>query len=514
MKLHAKIALAIALGGSAIIVGWSIIEPYWTEYTAASFSDSGENGSISIAVDGWVGYFPLCSPEMKKRLNRQGYGLNCVDDSADYEDRFRKLKSSHYDFAVGSVDSYVLNGNRFNYPGVIVSVIDESKGGDAIVANQEKLKSLDDLKAMQDVSIAFTPDSPSHHLIKSVATHFDLDTFKDNNNFLFTEGSDSALNALQDQKADIAVLWEPEVSIALENPKFKKLLGTEDTQQLIVDVLLAGHKTIKNHPDYIEVLLVTYFKTLKHYKDNESSLVKDLSRHYKVNKDTAQKLIKGVEWATLYDNAESWYGLGQSSSTSENLIHTIESSVDILIDADDFNTSPIPDNNPYRLINSDFIDQVFRYFNDQGVASNSSKADPKDIYFSKLNNREWDSLKDIGSLKVRAISFSSGTSELTQEGKKQIDQIVKDLDHYPNFRVEVRGHTGLRGDKKVNLKLSQERADTVLHYIENTHSVTSNRIRAKGFGSSKPLPKKQGESNRAYKYRLPRVELALVREVL
>jgi hypothetical protein len=35
-----------------------------------------------------------------------------------------------------------------------------------------------------------------------------------------------------------------------------------------------------------------------------------------------------------------------------------------------------------------------------------------------------------------------------------------------------------------------------------------------GYGASKPLPRQPDESERAYDYRLPRVELALVSEVL
>ena len=41
-----------------------------------------------------------------------------------------------------------------------------------------------------------------------------------------------------------------------------------------------------------------------------------------------------------------------------------------------------------------------------------------------------------------------------------------------------------------------------------------NRLRIVGYGSEKPLPRLPDESERAYGYRLPRVELSLVSEVL
>jgi hypothetical protein len=40
----------------------------------------------------------------------------------------------------------------------------------------------------------------------------------------------------------------------------------------------------------------------------------------------------------------------------------------------------------------------------------------------------------------------------------------------------------------------------------------ADRIRALGFGSAQPLPRLPDESDRAYAYRLPRVEFALVSE--
>ena len=71
----------------------------------------------------------------------------------------------------------------------------------------------------------------------------------------------------------------------------------------------------------------------------------------------------------------------------------------------------------------------------------------------------------------------------------------------------------LENDKHANDQLSQARADAVIRYIETSLSIEENRYRAIGYGSSRPLAKKPGESNRAYNYRLPRVEISLVREV-
>ena len=108
--------------------------------------------------------------------------------------------------------------------------------------------------------------------------------------------------------------------------------------------------------------------------------------------------------------------------------------------------------------------------------------------------------------------FQSGSASLTYEGKQEVDRAVENLRHYPNFRVVISGHSGLRGDALANTELSQARANSVGRYLRVTYALDSNRLKAAGQGSSEPLPKLPGESNRAYNYRLPRVELTLVAE--
>ena len=515
MKLHAKLAIALTVVGIIAIASFRFLQPILDSASQADVSDVGSKGTITIGIDGWVGYFPLCSPEMKRNLNREGYGLKCTDDAADYSERFRRLKGGEYDFAVATVDSYLLNAERFNFPGPIIAVLDESKGGDAIVGRKSVVPDLEALKQATDLRVAFTPDSPSHHLMKAVAAHFDIPLLRNRRIFVESEGSESAYSKLKDGKADVAVLWEPEVSKALDSKEFIRLLGTEDTQQLIVDILVASQSVIKRDSDKIRSLLKSYFRTLKHYRDDEALLIKDIARHYDISKSNAGSLLSGVKWVTMNENAEDWYGVDPHSFSGEALIRTIESAADILVDSGDFNRSPVPDEDPYRLINSAFIKEMHQDFARAGGFTTPGAAKRQmAASFKALTAAQWDQLHPVASLKARQIKFSSGTSDLTIAGKEKIDELINDLEHYPNFRVEVRGHSGTKGDPHANLALSQHRAQAVVRYIEIAHTLDENRIRAVGFGGSRPLQRNPGESNRAYNYRLPRVEIALVREVL
>src|SRR5262245_542644 len=260
MNVHAKSAIAIlvlgVIGLVAFKFGWPIVQ----ERLQLETSDARDTRvKMVIGVDNWIGYFVLCSAELKQRMRANGYRVECQDDKADYAGRMQRLKDGELQLAVATVDSYVLNGAPKGFPATIIAVLDESKGGDAVVAWKDRVATVDDLKKRTDLKVAFTPNSPSEHLLKAMAAHFDIAALRQRRGPWRTEatGSEDALNKLLGKKVDAAVLWEPDVTRALATPGVVKLLGTEDTDKLIVDVLLVNRKFSQDHPEAVAALLST-----------------------------------------------------------------------------------------------------------------------------------------------------------------------------------------------------------------------------------------------------------------
>ena len=469
-------------------------------------------GKVTIALDNWIGYFPFRSPMFKKRLRQKGWTVEVEDDQADYGARMKRLNEGQIEFAVVTVDSYILNAAKYNFPGTIILVIDESQGGDCILARKEKITSLDAIKGKRGIRVAFTPDSPSHHLLKAASEHFNVSEILPPAGSLRIEtmGSSEARKKLLSGKADVGVCWEPDVSKALEKDSIIKLLGTEDTKQLIVDILVVNRKWAKENPESVNVFLATYFRVLKTYRDDEKLFVKDIKSETRQKPDAIRKMLKGVRWPSLSENSSLWFGIG---STSDAIADTIESAARILMSAGDFKNNPIPDSDPYRLVNSTFLSTVQQQTSGftspkQGIIP----ANSLETKFSKISDAEWNALKGVGTLKVEPIIFQSGSDALDLISKEVIDQVAKRLTHYPHFRIRVNGHTGTMGDLEQNKILSQKRAEAVTRYLAVTYDVDSNRLHSEGYGGTQPLPKKHDQSERAWEYSLPRVEIVLVRE--
>jgi outer membrane protein OmpA-like peptidoglycan-associated protein len=508
--------LLIALGTAAIF-GIKVLTPLFEDRKQKSTSDAGEvKATITIDMDSWVGYYPLCSQELKRRLRTRGYGLKCNDDNADYPGRMARLQRQECLLAVATIDSYILSAGDKKYPGVIVGVIDESKGGDGLVSIQA-IRSIDDIKKKSNIRIAFTPSSPSEHLAKSVASHFDVPVLMSKENRIETKGSGEAFKKLLSGSADIAVLWEPDITKAVSKG-YNKLISTENTEKLIVDILLVNRDFAVDHPEIVQLFLSEYFNVLKHYTENPEQLRKETASHYNVTPEQAESMLRGVQWINLESNARKWFGISTPGGTSlEGLYEAIQSTIQILKDSRDFSKNPLPDGDPYRIINSKFIQELHAsMINAQFGVEKASEPVVGSIEkkFRKLSAAEWDALREVGTLRIRPITFQSGVSALSPQDRAEIENAVEALKHYPNYRVVVKGHTGLRGDKEENKKLSQQRADAVKRHIEAVFRVDPSRLRSIGMGSENPLPRRADESDRAYQYRLPRVEMYLVSESL
>lgn len=507
MNKITKFFVLFVILGAVGMVGYYFLKPVFRGDERVTTSDAKDiKDTIDIGIDNWIGYFPLCSPNMKKRMISAGYLIQCKDDQANYAQRFKELKRGKLDFAVATVDAYLLAGQEFDYPGVIVAVIDESKGGDAVIARADKVSSIDELKG-KDVKIAFTPASPSEFLLKSIAVHFDVQRLLAGKAWrIEADGASDALSKLKSGEADVAALWEPEVTRALNDKAFKKILSSEDTSQLIVDILLVNRDFATAKPEVVKILLANYFRTLKHYRDQSSEFHDDVKDKTDLNQNDVESMLKGVSWQTLSANARRWYGI--TPDGRESLTNTIDSVIEIFKSAGDMNSHPLPNSNPYVIQNRKFIEQL----HNSGISEGDVEVS-ESFYFEPLAPKEWEQLEEIGTLKVRPISFQSGNNELTDDGMRELKRAVDSLQHFPNFRVVIRGHSGLRGDINANKKLSGQRAEAVKDYLVNALKVSENRLRAVGLGSTKPLPRKPGESNREYGYRLPRVEMYLVSEV-
>ena len=94
------------------------------------------------------------------------------------------------------------------------------------------------------------------------------------------------------------------------------------------------------------------------------------------------------------------------------------------------------------------------------------------------------------------IQFEFGSAALTNDSEAGVAMLVAFLESHPEIRVELAGHTDNVGSDAFNLKLSNERAEVVRQALV-AQGISAERLKAKGYGSAKPLYPNDTDEHRA-----------------
>ncbi|MFN0248792.1 MAG: OmpA family protein [Kofleriaceae bacterium] len=94
------------------------------------------------------------------------------------------------------------------------------------------------------------------------------------------------------------------------------------------------------------------------------------------------------------------------------------------------------------------------------------------------------------------IYFEVGKAEIKAESVPTLDAVVATFRDDKIGLVEIGVHTDSRGNDKWNLELSQKRATAIYNYLV-AKGVAATRLRAKGYGETRPLDKGANEAARA-----------------
>src|SRR5216683_1458049 len=113
---------------------------------------------------------------------------------------------------------------------------------------------------------------------------------------------------------------------------------------------------------------------------------------------------------------------------------------------------------------------------------------------SRLGNVREDSRGTVITL-TGGVLFASGKSTLLPDARGKLDQVAEALKNTDRQFI-VEGHTDSRGSARVNQRLSERRAETVRNYLIE-RGVPPERIKAEGFGKSRPVASNRTAEGRA-----------------
>lgn len=99
------------------------------------------------------------------------------------------------------------------------------------------------------------------------------------------------------------------------------------------------------------------------------------------------------------------------------------------------------------------------------------------------------------TLILEGVTFEISSANLTSQARFILDRVAESLKANSDVRVEVGGHTDSTGSRAYNVQLSQQRAESVMHYLAGK-GVGRAQLAARGYGPDQPVASNASRSGR------------------
>jgi outer membrane protein OmpA-like peptidoglycan-associated protein/ABC-type nitrate/sulfonate/bicarbonate transport system substrate-binding protein len=485
------VLLAIGLAGYIFLA-----EPYLTGKLVDKTGSRSQysRGTLKVALDNYAGYSIFRAEEFREGLKAQGIGLELKDDKGDYQERLKALKNGEVQIAVFPINSLIQTGAGLGeYPATIFLIINKSFDADGIVAYEDAFSSLQDLANPETVMV-LTPDSPSEYLARVVMSHFSITIPA--SRWEKAEGSTAVYDKFKSAARNVKkafVMWDPDLTRALEFPGAKLLLGSSKLEGHIVDTLVVSRRFLADHPEIVKAVTETYLKTAYFYQRQPEGLLKLIQADVKkesgvsLNPTQAKRIADHIQWT---NTTENFYHFGViAGQEGRGLSHVEDMIVNITKVLNQ--TGALPSNplagKESTIYHKDLLmklkEENFHpgrignlLANEAGLKGQDEKVRGT-MELPALSDDQWSKLLPVGQLRVRPISFGRGKAMITIDGQVALDELAGNLKSWPGYYLKVVGYPSSKGDRQANRELALARANGVVEYLISG-GVSESRVKA------------------------------------
>lgn len=372
-----------------------------------------------------------------------------------------------------------------------VMVVDNTQGADAIITRDPSIRKVEDLVGKKVALLQYTP---SHGMIIDAVENSSLTARQRTKiDYVFInadEGTAGVRAAFEGGQVDAAVLWDPDLSLALEKVSGSRVIySTRTATNLVYDVIVCDKRVLdkSSQRDAVQKLVNGWMAGVEKAEADHDGAVKalvDTEEFFKLlekeqGASFIKDLFKNLRWTGLEENARI---LGMAGGT--NHYERVYKRFDVIYRAAGALANP---NSP--VVNpSDSFD--YRFIKDAlGKAPGQvEEAKKPEFTFDETSATAAQKKADTLLTKPVTVNFASGSAELSKRSQKTIDEdMVPLIESNGAAYFEVSGNTDSTGSKATNMRLSTERADSVVEYLASQWEFPKERFVVVGNGPNKPL---------------------------
>lgn len=85
------------------------------------------------------------------------------------------------------------------------------------------------------------------------------------------------------------------------------------------------------------------------------------------------------------------------------------------------------------------------------------------------------------------VNFANNSAVIDPRYYRDIKALADFMERYPDTEVVIEGHTSKQGSSKLNMALSQRRAQAVMDLLVNNYDIATSRVSAVGYGFERLL---------------------------
>ncbi|HRD93182.1 MAG TPA: phosphate ABC transporter substrate-binding/OmpA family protein [Accumulibacter sp.] len=374
--------------------------------------------------------------------------------------------------------------------GKAVMIVDNTQGGDAVIASDPAVKAIEDLAGRSVALLQFTP---SHGMLIDALDNASLTARKKESvKIVFInaeEGTAGVRAALESGHVDAAVLWDPDLALALRNVKGAHVVySTKTATNLIFDVMVCDSRLLAKPEGQavVQKFVEGWMEGVQAARANPDNAVEALVNTEEFFKLLADKegrpfvksLFANVVWTGVEENARI-LGLAGGTNHYERVYKRFD---EIYRKAGALANPKSPVIAPQDSFDYRFIKAMLA--RDKPAAT--AAAQPQ-TSFTQASLKEATQTQAMVTKPV-TVGFSSGSTELTKRAEKTIDnEMVPFIENNGKAYFEVSGNSDSTGARDVNQRLSAARARAVVDYLVKQWEFPRERFKVVGNGPDRPL---------------------------
>jgi NitT/TauT family transport system substrate-binding protein len=357
---------------------------------------------------------------------------------------------------------------------------DWSRGNMGVVTKPE----FTTIESLKKARITTTRNTPTHYFL---LTLFDRSNLKPNeielikSSFVFAKKTPLAGELFQRGEVDAVAIWEPYLSRAVSEAKGRLLVSTATATNLVADVLFARTSFLDAHAAVLPAFARAWFGGVRKLREDKQGSVALIAKAFSQTVEETGAILGKIKPASFADN-RAFFGMETETSPYATLFTEAAE-----IWKREGVIKEIP--NPRKALRTKFLEAIAPEFASDKVH--------EDFTFSSQRAKGEALLS-----KSMSIYFRSGSAELDPNARKVVDAFVERVvGVFQNAYLRVEGNTDNVGNRKANVKLSEQRAQAVVDYLVTRHRFDPARFVAVGNGPDRPVSDNKSDQGREWNRR-------------